>query len=40
MHETDKDDRGEMFLTGRHQEIPRHPEREFNKTTLAAGAVL
>lgn len=40
MHEKDKDDRGEMFLTGRHQEIPRHPEREFNKTTLAAGAVL
>ncbi|QDR78732.1 NUDIX hydrolase [Corynebacterium sanguinis] len=40
MHETDKDDRGEMFLTGRHQEIPRHPEREFDKTTLAAGAVL
>ena len=40
MHETDKDDRGEMFLTGRHQEIPRHPEREFSKTTLAAGAVL
>ncbi|QPK84097.1 NUDIX hydrolase [Corynebacterium qintianiae] len=40
LHETDKDDRGEMFLTGRHQEIPRHPEREFAKTTLAAGAVL
>ncbi|WP_051011586.1 NUDIX hydrolase [Corynebacterium timonense] len=29
-----------MFLTGRHQEIPRHPEKEFHKTTLAAGAVL
>lgn len=40
MHETDKDDRGELFITGRHQEIPRHPDREFAKTTLAAGAVL
>lgn len=29
-----------MFITGRHQEIPRHPGREFKKTTLAAGAVL
>ncbi|AWB83898.1 NUDIX hydrolase [Corynebacterium liangguodongii] len=40
LHETDKDENGEKFLTGRHQEIPRHPEREFDKTTLAAGAVL
>lgn len=29
-----------MFITGRHQEIPRRPGREFKKTTLAAGAVL
>ncbi|WJY67931.1 Putative mutator protein MutT4 [Corynebacterium auris] len=40
LHEQDKDDQGEKFLTGRHQEIPRHPEKEFPKTTLAAGAVL
>ncbi|WP_092152051.1 NUDIX hydrolase [Corynebacterium mycetoides] len=40
LHETDKDDRAELFLTGRHQEIPLHPGREFAKTTLAAGAVL
>ncbi|MEX3505247.1 NUDIX domain-containing protein [Corynebacterium sp. LK2510] len=29
-----------MFLTGRHQEIPRRPDKEFKRTTLAAGAVL
>ena len=40
MHEDDKDIQGEMFLTGRHQEIPRRPDEEFKKTTLAAGAVL
>lgn len=40
LHEHDKDLQGEMFLTGRHQEIPRHPHEEFPKTTLAAGAVL
>lgn len=40
MHEDDKDIQGEMFLTGRHQEIPRKPDEEFKKTTLAAGAVL
>ena len=40
LHEHDKDVRGEMFLTGRHQEIPRNPHEEFAKTTLAAGAVL
>ncbi|WP_342319642.1 NUDIX hydrolase [Corynebacterium mayonis] len=39
-HEQDKDAHGEMFLTGRHQEIPRHPAKEFERTTLAAGAVL
>lgn len=40
LHEHDKDVRGEMFLTGRHQEIPLHPEKEFPNTVLAAGAVL
>ena len=40
LHEHDKDVQGEMFLTGRHQEIPRNPHEEFAKTTLAAGAVL
>ncbi len=40
LHEQDKDDQGEMFLTGRHQQIPRRPEKEFARTTLAAGAVL
>ncbi|WKD57772.1 Putative mutator protein MutT4 [Corynebacterium capitovis DSM 44611] len=40
LHEQDKDDQGEMFLTGRLQEIPRHPSREFERTTLAAGIVL
>ena len=39
-HEQDKDVHGEIFITGRHQEIPRRPEKEFTKTTLAAGAVL
>lgn len=40
MHEEDKDLHGEMFLTGRHQEIPTKPAEEFKRTTLAAGAVL
>lgn len=40
MHEEDKDLQGEMFLTGRHQEIPLKPDEEFKRTTLAAGAVL
>lgn len=40
MHEQDKDKSGEMFLTGRHQEIPVKPDKEFPRTTLAAGAVL
>ena len=40
LHEQDKDSAGEMFITGRHQEIPLHPEKEFPRTTLAAGAVL
>ena len=40
MHEEDKDLQGEMFLTGRHQEIPSKPAEEFSSTTLAAGAVL
>lgn len=40
LHEQDKDTSGEMFLTGRHQEIPVKPEKEFARTTLAAGAVL
>ena len=35
-----KDIAGEMFLTGRHQEIPKRPLDEFPRTTLAAGAVL
>ena len=40
LHEQDKDTRGEMFLTGRLQQIPNHPQSEFKRTTLAAGAVL
>ena len=40
LHEQDKDTRGEMFLTGRLQEIPNNPQSEFKRTTLAAGAVL
>ena len=40
LHEQDKDTHGEMFLTGRLQEIPNHPHDEFERTTLAAGAVL
>lgn len=40
MHEEDKDLEGEMFLTGRHQEIPSKPAEEFTRTTPAAGAVL
>lgn len=40
LHEQDKDTRGEMFLTGRLQQIPRRPHDEFKRTTLAAGAVL
>lgn len=40
LSEQDKDARGEMFLTGRRQEIPKRPQDEFKRTTLAAGAVL
>ncbi len=40
MHEQDKDAKGEKFLTGRRQEIPRRPLEEFKRTTLASGAVL
>lgn len=40
LHETDKDAHGEKLITGRLQQIPRNPEKEFKKTTLAAGAVL
>lgn len=40
MHETDKDIRSEVFISGRHQEIPVDPAEEFKRTTLAAGAVL
>ena len=40
MHETDKDIRSEVFISGRHQEIPVDPADEFKRTTLAAGAVL
>lgn len=40
LHEQDKDRAGEMFITGRHQEIPVKPDKEFSRTTLAAGAVL
>lgn len=40
MHETDKDERPEVFISGRHQEVPPDPAHEFSRTTLAAGAVL
>ena len=40
MHEQDKDAKGEKFLTGRLQVIPRRPLEEFKRTTLASGAVL
>ena len=40
MHETDKDAKSEVFISGRHQEIPTDPAKEFKRTTLAAGAVL
>ncbi len=40
LHEQDKDSAGEMFITGRHQEIPLKPHKEFARTTLAAGAVM
>ena len=40
LHEQDKDESGEMFLTGRYQEVPVKPQKEFPRTTLAAGAVL
>ncbi|MGO2612608.1 NUDIX hydrolase [Corynebacterium flavescens] len=40
MHETDKDARPEVFISGRHQEVPPDPAHEFTRTTLAAGAVL
>lgn len=40
LHEQHKDIAGEMFLTGRHQEVPKRPQDEFTRTTLAAGAVL
>ena len=40
MHETDKDQQHEEFISGRHQEIPVDPGKEFHRTTLAAGAVI
>ncbi|WP_296133828.1 bifunctional NUDIX hydrolase/histidine phosphatase family protein [uncultured Corynebacterium sp.] len=40
MHENDKDSKSEVFVSGRHQEIPADPAKEFKRTTLAAGAVL
>lgn len=40
MHETDKDVQSEVFISGRHQEVPVDPADEFKRTTLAAGAVL
>lgn len=40
MHETDKDKESEKFISGRHQEIPVDPAKEFPRTTLAAGAVV
>ncbi|SES19373.1 NUDIX hydrolase [Corynebacterium cystitidis] len=40
LHETDKDTRGEKWVTGRLQRIPNRPIKEFANTTLAAGAVL
>ena len=40
MHETDKDQQHEEFISGRHQEIPVDPAKEFHRTTLAAGAVI
>lgn len=39
-HENDKDAHNQLAVTGRFQEIPVHPEQEFRKPTLAAGAVL
>lgn len=39
MHETDKDVKSEVFISGRHQEIPTDPAKEFKRTTSAAGAV-
>lgn len=39
-HETDKDQDGECAVTGRHQIIPTDPTADFEKATLAAGAVL
>ena len=35
LHEQDKDTRGEMFLTGRLQQIPNHPQSEFKRTTVS-----
>lgn len=40
LSEQDKDALGEKFLTGRLQAIPLKPQKEFERTTLAAGAVL
>lgn len=39
-HEVDKDDASVLNVTGRYQEIPVDPTAEFERTTLAAGAVL
>lgn len=40
LHETDKDQKNEVLVTGRHQEIPVDPTAEYSRATLAAGAVL
>ena len=38
--EVDKDLGSEVFLSGKHQQVPVDPAGEFARTTLAAGAVL
>lgn len=40
MHENDKDTSPEVFISGRHQEVPMDPAAEYPRTTLASGAVL
>lgn len=39
-HETDKDQDSALMVNGRYQVIPADPAAEFERTTLAAGAVL
>ncbi|MGO2165983.1 NUDIX hydrolase [Corynebacterium casei] len=40
MHETDKDIQCDTFISGRLQQVPVDPNAEFERTTLAAGAIL